>query len=65
MPVASIQSFEGRNVAGEHSNIFNMIMLCVEVDREHLQKGEFSGTKIEGHFESLKTLEKQKQKYCF
>lgn len=29
MPVASIQCFRGINVAGEHSDIFNLIMLCV------------------------------------
>lgn len=50
-------------------------VLCVEVDREHLQKQHFQGrllgTKAEGKTilnifsSSLNTLEKQNQKYCF
>lgn len=54
MPVASIQSFEGRNVAGEHSNVFNMIILCVlKWICLKKKKGGFLDTKIEGHFEYL------------
>lgn len=63
MPVASIQCFEGRNVAREHSNIFNTIMLCacacVEVDKVERPKENLN------IFFSLKTLGKQKQKYYF